>query len=264
MTIASVATASAVVASPSIAAKIPSLPITETVRNILEEDPRIVELGEKIASLLQAYRTLTAQETEAYATFERVRPALPDDLIATVDKYPALRDCFVEEFYGRGFVEPATAIGGDGKTYAKPPRRVLDSKRLRIHIIEYDIGRTTKRDREIRRLARLAMNYERATQDAWEGVHNIENERRWAAHDLEHLAYGLRKLEPKTIAGVLIFAQALSAFEEAERCAGKIIGGSAQILGPKLAAAILRLGGRQEHSVLSAESFSHAATGGAV
>lgn len=159
----------------------PALPTAETVRNIPAEGPRILELGEKIDPLLQAYRALTTQETEAYATFERTRPPPPDDLIETSAKYPGLRDCFVEEFNGCDFVEPATMIGADGKTYAKPPRRVLDSKRLRIHIIEYDIGRTTKRGREIRRLARLAMTYERARRDAWDkvSVHNIENERRW-------------------------------------------------------------------------------------
>jgi hypothetical protein len=111
------------------------------------------------------------------------------------------------------------------------------------------------------------MTYERATQSAWEdaGVPSIENERRWAAHDLEHLAYDLSRLEPKTIAGVLIFARALRAFEEAECCAGKMIGGSAQILGPKLGAAILlRFGGPQARSALTAELLSLAAAGDAV
>lgn len=85
-----------------------------------------------------------------------------------------------------------------------------------------------------------------------------------AAHDLEQLAYDLRNLEPKTIAGVLIFARALSAFEEAERCADRIIGGSAQILGPKLAVAVLRFGCGQARSALTADSLSLAATGVAV
>jgi hypothetical protein len=267
MTIASVTAVSAAVVSPSIAANIPSSAnIGEYAESPVgegqAEDPRILELGAKIDPLLQAYKSWTAREPEAYAIFQRLCPPVPDDLVTAHEKYPSLRDCRVEEQDCRGFPEPTTYIGSDGKRYATPPRRILDSKLLRIRIIKFDVGRTSKIGRETRRLARLAMSYERAKQDAISesDYANIENERRWAAGNLLNLAYDLRKLEPKTPLEIAIYARALVAFEEAESCAGRITGGSAQLLGSKIAAAILQLGSEQGRL---AEAPSVATAGGA-
>ena len=247
MSLTSIATAATAIASPSIASALPSAEAgtKPAVQNLPAEDPRIIELGEKIDPLLRSYQYWAAREVEAYATYLRLRPPIPEELLTAHKQYSFISDCRAEESDCRGFKECETYIGDDGREYANRPRHILKSKPLRIFIIERDLGRSTKWERDIRRLARLAASYERAVQEALveSDYDNIENKQRSASYELEQLVYDLRELEPNTISGALIFARALTAFQEAESCAGKIIGGSAQLLGSKLAAAVLRVSG---------------------
>jgi len=201
------------------------------------EDPRAVELGKRIELLLQDYNEIFKRQAEAYATFLRIRPTLPEQLVVSRENHLFIRSCAVDE----SDLISSSAVNN--------PRRILDSKLLRDqnHRIELRIKMSSKLRREVRRLTRLATQYEKTLQAALAESRYpvIEQEMRRVALDLEQVAYALRDVHIHTMEGVLILARTLSTFEKAEVSAGKLIGGSAQILGSKLAEAFLRISGRE-------------------
>lgn len=186
---------SAFVAAPA-AVAVPAIAATAPAPTEL---PELIEIGQKLTALFDEYRAAVAKKIEARETYEQTRPALPDDLIHRG------RD-------SAGLVREETDINGatvwpDG---AEAPRWIYSAKDLQIHIIRHDTSRHTKEGRRLRRLAKIAKNYEAGTKAAHiaSGYDDCLGDAASVAGEINIAAAKLLKLEPITLRGVLIVARA--------------------------------------------------------
>lgn len=216
--------APAVVAAPAIAAQVEPGPV---------EAPELLSLGEELRAHLTTYRDATARFAAAREHYERIKPAVPDDLIVPKGADRMLTD----HLSARDFEIDGTEI--------LPPRRIYDRRSLQAHIIVHDVSRTTREGRRLRRLARLAKAYEAARDAAareagyWEADHAAGD----ATACLAGLNHRLLQVEPKTLAGARILAEACTALWEARDRIGAGAHTHTSALGLHLAGALLRLTG---------------------
>lgn len=209
------------------------------------EDAILLALGEQIDPLLAAYRMALARHTEARALAEANCPQVPEELVC---KGPQWAGCTEREQDVEGKdVWPPNYVGADGKTYARPPRNILNSVATNAAIKRgnlYCDGRTAFGKR-LRALIRTAERYEAERETAIErsGVLGAADELRWAATDIDVLAWKIRDFAPVTVAGVLIQARALAAHGESEQHGSGFTGRAGLTLGRQLADAVLRVEG---------------------
>lgn len=174
--------ASALGAAPAIAAKAAAP----------TESPELLELGERLSSLGRALAVSVARWDEAKALFERTRPALPEDLRA--------KPC------DRMF----DMIAGDMDVAGGETASIYVDRRVRAHIVLHDISRHTRQGKRLRRIARIARQYEaaeRAADDA-SGRDACQIEAQSAAMAYTNAVCELRDHEASTMSGVLILARA--------------------------------------------------------
>lgn len=213
---------------------------------LLPENPDLLALGERIEPLLAAYRAALARYNEARATAEANCPAVPDEIVV---KGPQWHICAEREQDVDGKdVWPPNYVGEDGKTYVRAPRYLLNSVYTRAAVERgnlYCDGRT-RFGKQLRKLISIAERYEAEREAAIEasGIRDAAHNRYLAAVDIERLAYDVREFEPRTMAGVLIHARALTAMRESSD--DKWSQKAAAALGDGLADAVVRLAGGAE------------------
>lgn len=187
---------------PAIAAQAPDVGKFPTSH----EPAELLALGEQLQERLATYRETAACKVAAREHYERIKPALPAELIVPEDT-DRMGELSVVEW------DPMR------RHAAEPYRRIYDRRRLQIHIIARDVSKTTKRGRQLRRLARLAKEREAGMDAAirLSGYHEAEEEARIAAEAICALAVPLLQHTPVTMVGLAIFAQALLAAQEVKK-----------------------------------------------
>jgi hypothetical protein len=222
--------APAVVAAPAIAAQAPLTDVGNFPTST--ESPELLALGEQLQSRLATYREAAARKVAARANYERIKPALPDELIVP-EGSDHLGDLSVVEW---NHIDHRAS---------EPHRRIYDWRRVQIHIIGRDVPKTTKRGRQLRRLARLAKKHEAGMEAAIQqsGFHEAEDGARNAAEAICCLAVPLLQHTPASFVGLAIFAKALLAAQEVKK---DLLEGSPtyfSALGDHLAKGLIRLQG---------------------
>ena len=200
---------------------------------LVEEIPELLALGARVQPALDAYRESRARRADARTLFAQLCPPIPDELIAKRGDWSLYNECGEDE---RDL---------DGQVVQPPngelPRRILRAKLLQIFILRCEMGRSTRRERHIRSLARLASRHEKAIaqalkQSGYADWSEAVCETSW---ELRDIAYACDGFEPRTPKGVAIMARVLLAAAEAEIVWGNMRGRAAQILGPGLARAVI-------------------------
>jgi DNA-directed RNA polymerase subunit F len=162
----------------------------------IEEAPELLELGRQLPGLAGRVEAITARHTEAMATFERLRPQLPDDLILKT---------------GENWELAAEERGPDGHVVRQRPygpRRILQSKLIRAHLILHEVPRN-KHGTNLRRLARMAKKYETSFAAAARsaGIDPALDELCDVVCAVDKVAYAMIEVQPRTMLGVQIVAQ---------------------------------------------------------
>ena len=210
-----------VAAAPVMAASRPN-PIPET--------PGLLDLGEKLAAAESRLRKAIDLKAEALALYERTRPQLPEELIATS------RD------RQTGRAEDREVPGGEDQC-------IYVWRGIRADLIRYDISRKTKEGKRLRHLARVAKKYEVAELAALagSGLDDAKEASLFAAHEYIALTRDLAKVDGAlTVDGARIFAKALPTFAAALPKAGYITSITQERhMAIKLADAFLRLNGEE-------------------
>ena len=223
---ASTAAVAAVAATPAVAAPV--------VREHLE----LLAIGDQLSAMLEAYRGALRRRAEAVEAFESLCPPIPPDLVIR----PSSPQCrwSIHDGITRENVNFLTLKRIDDK-------RIYDAKGLKIHIIQHDVPSTTKEGRRLRRLARMAMQFEKARDAALQSCGYLDAEEACsdAVYDLEKLAIeAARAPLPRTRHGVEILARVTTAIAEIadEFGNGITITNKAAALGRRLAEATLSIG----------------------
>lgn len=221
--LSAIVAAPAAVAVPAIAAQSPPT---------FPETPELLALGDQLQARLATYREAAARKVAAREEFERIKPEVHPELIVQGD-IDRMSDMSATEW------DPMRGSA------AEPYRRIYDRRRIQIHIIARDVSKTTKRGRQLRRLARLAKAYEAGMEAAirQSGYHEVEEEALIAAKAICNLAVPLLEHTPVSMVGLAIFAKALLAAQEVK---GDLLEGSPMYfsaLGRHVAKALLGLQG---------------------
>lgn len=222
----------AVAAAPAAAAVIPASKVDEV--------PELLAIGDQLPGLLDAFRAALKSRDESVALFEGQCLPIPTDLVLPPPS-PQMRWADYCEIT-RENINFLTGKRIDDK-------RVYDAKALKVHIIQHDVPGTTKEGRRLRRLARIATQFEKARDAALRssGWCDAEEACSDAAYDLEKLAIeATRAPLPRTQHGVEILARILSALGEVVDDVGysATIINKATVLGVRLAEAVLGLPAR--------------------
>jgi hypothetical protein len=208
---------------------------------LVQEDPAIVALGERIEPLLVAYRNAAEDRVKARAKAEASCPAVPEEIVCNGPFWAGCTnsECDVEG----GEILPPAVVGED--KYARRPRQILHSESTNAAIARGNLhcDRRTTFGKKLVRLIDTAEKYEaeRATAIERSGLDDAMERQYFAGIEVQTLAFEAFEIEPRTMAGVLVQSQALSACAETEVELGYHRGRSAQLVGLALAQSIARL-----------------------
>lgn len=251
--VATIMAAFAPVAGTAVAIAAPPRPPAVVIPPAPSESPELLALGAEVETKLSSYRAAAAQLAEARATAAALWPVAPTEIVVDRrDRYARdlFADCYERETDFEGEQVWPDPFTKDGKEFQMPPRDLLRSDALAQFLAEV---RAEPDDWDDDGLAddlagrvRAAEAYEAACAHAIE-TSDIE-EAKWKARrgasELLDLLREIRNHVPRTIAGVLIVARAVTAFGEAQKDSywpsdHIHMGGS--ILGATLADAVLRV-----------------------
>jgi|SRR5712664_1618080 len=205
---------------------------------LISESPKLIALGEEIAPRLEKYRAAVQRRLVARAT---PWPTVPSEIVLTTRKGRDLYD---------GCYAPETDIEGKevcpepkNDRHSLPPRRLLKAGPLKEFVIKYNVRPRTKWGRELKKIIAVAEKYEEACETAIRasGINDAGRAVRNSAYDLQTLAWELKQVQPRTMAGALIYARAILAYDEAAADAYLGAGYASKILGQQMADAIVRL-----------------------
>jgi hypothetical protein len=197
----------------------------------------LLAIGDQLSGLLDTYRSALKRRDESVALFERLCLPIPADLLLPPPS-PQMRWADYCEIT-RENINFLTGKRIDDK-------RVYDAKALKIHIIQQGVPRTTKEGRRLRRLARIASQFE-AKRDAAlkvSGYLDADEACSDAAYEIERLAVASVKAPlPRTRHGVEVLARLTSAIGELadEFGNGVAIVNKAAALGRRLADATISI-----------------------
>ena len=203
---------------------------------LVQEDPAIIALGERIEPLLTAYRSAAEDRLKARASAEASCPAVPEELVCNGAYWAGCTDSD-RDVEGKEILHKA--FSDDGETSWRVPRRILNSGETKAAIARGTLfcDRRTTFGKKVVRLIQTAEKYEAEREAAIEqsGLPDAMARQWEAAYDLEKLAYEACDIEPQTMAGALIQARALTAYAEAEIEVGHYRGRAGQLVGLALA-----------------------------
>ena len=198
--------------------------------NPVPETPGLLDLGEKLAAAESRLRKAIDLKAEAMALYERTRPQLPEELIAT----PRDRQ---------------TGRAEDREVPGDKDQCIYVWRGIRADLIRYDVSRKTKEGKRLRHLARVAKKYEDAEIAALaaSGFDDAKQASLAAANEYIALTRDLAEVDGALTAdGARIFARALPAFAAALPEAGYVtMITQERHMAIKLAAAFLRLNGEE-------------------
>lgn len=202
------------------------------------EAPELLAIGDQLPGLLDAFRDALSRRTAAVALFESQCLPIPADLILPPPS-PQLRWVDYQSIT-REHINFLTCKRIDDK-------RVFDAKALKIHIIQQDVPSTTKEGRRLRRLARIATQFEKKRDAALKasGYCDADEACSDASYEIERLAIATMTAPlPRTRHGVEILARMTSAIGEVadEFGNGITIVNKAAALGRRLAEATTEVG----------------------
>jgi hypothetical protein len=208
------------------------------------ENPDLLALGEQMDSVLAAFHTAAARKAEARALAEKLCPPVPDEI---VENDPVVSSSYTaQEVDVEGDVVFPPNVVRDGREYARPPRRIINSELAKRAVKQGNMyaPKRTKAGRAFWEKIAIAEHYEAARAAAIEaaGLREATEAHYWAALDVEKLAYKIRDAEPVTTRGVLIHAQALLAFAEVDGISSSYPGKAALMLGRRLAELMVKVG----------------------
>jgi hypothetical protein len=207
------------------------------------EDPTVIALGERIDPLLETYRNAVACHRAARAQAEANCPDVPEEIVC---KGPQWLGCTERErdVEDRD-VWPPNYVGDDGKTYARPPRRIFNSQPAKAAIARGNLycDRRTLFGKRLVKLVEAAERYEAGRETAinQSGLTAAKTNLYFACVELERLAHGAAEIKPRTTAGLSIQARALNSYAEAETELDREAGQSGAVVGLALAQSVLRL-----------------------
>lgn len=206
-----------------------------------EEHPLLLEAGQRLDGLVEAYTAATARLAEATALARTLVPDVPEEIVAYSHFWSGctyeVRDVD-DKPLSSGLVAYA-----DGKTWPAPPKKIIDSTGLRSLIkagrIQCD-GRTSF-GKAVKRKIALAERYENERARALERSELPEAREAafFASKAIDDLAREVAVIEPKTHAGAVVFARVLVAYAAIEDGGNRHHG--VMILGKPLAEAVARL-----------------------
>lgn len=216
-------------------------PVAQAATLELQESPELVMIGEKLSTLLDAYRGATARKVEAVEHFERTRPTVPAELVRSPQ----------ERRYG-DLCWPETNIDGEDVYLSEDgyQRYIFRWKNVQSHVILREISPRTREGKWLRKIARLAKKHERHTAAArvQSGYDDLSREAQLVALKIDELARRLHtetELTPRGSKGLVIYAEALTAIADCfESGDARGLGHQAR-LGSILAGSLLRLQGDQ-------------------
>jgi hypothetical protein len=216
------------------------------------ESPELLALGAEVDVKLDAYRAAAARLAEARAIAVALWPIPPESiLVPHIEDRNRFEGCWerAEDFEGKMIYRDI--VGTDGKLYRNAvPLFVLQAEDLEglLELVrEYpdDWSELGTAEEMVDRIE-AAKLYEAACAHAIEASEIVEVKElaRGCASDLHSLLFYIREHVPRSVAGVLIMARAVMAYEEAQKeshSPGERASG--HILGRELADAVLRLAG---------------------
>ncbi|WP_315789343.1 hypothetical protein [Bradyrhizobium sp. SZCCHNR3027] len=224
----------------------------------IAENPELLGLGAELEEIFASYQAAAARLSEARISAAKLWPVRPPAaiVVATAQQRRAFVGCFEQAYGFDGEPLYRSAVGADGKVYQDALQlNLLRSDRLRERLAsvrdfpeEWEDNKQGWLDEQADLQARLgaAECYEAACQYATQAS-GIAAARKWVqdlAQDLHLVLFDIRQYVPRTMAGVLIFARAVAAYDEAQ--ANSLSGGERAgglILGSELAEAVLRIAG---------------------
>jgi hypothetical protein len=209
---------------------------------LVQEDPAIIALGQRIEPLLVAYRNAAEERLQARTAAEASCPAVPEELVI---QGTFLAGCTVSECDVEGGEILHDVFSMDGTKYRRVPRQILNSEETKAAIARGTLhcDRRSQFGKKLVRLIETAEKYETERESAIErsGLDDARERQYLAGIEVQTLAFGAFEIEPRTMAGVLVQARALNACAETEVDLGYYRGRSAQLLGVALAQSIARL-----------------------
>ncbi len=159
------------------------------------EAPELLELGARLADLTVKIRAAHVRIDEARAAFDRLKPALPREIMAS-----------------KGAIFSTLLRGVDGQPVKADGGRdlidVFSSREVRAHIIRHDVPRNTKEGRQLRRIARLAQKHEREHEAAVQacGFDEASDALSGLQIELQCLAEAAAAIKPVTSEGLAVYA----------------------------------------------------------
>lgn len=197
----------------------------------LQEDPRLLALGNRLDDLLARHGVAIEREAQAKAELAKLAPSLPQELIASPTESHLWTQAVRTDCNG--------VMQEDGR-----PLRVYTASLMQLWVDEHpEISRHTARSRRVRRLLRVAKRYETDVAEA-ERMTGIQ-ERGDAVFEvrfaMQTLLTELIGIDPKTPVGVSIYARAVIAVDVVLKAPWRREASYGEQLGAGLAAAFLRL-----------------------
>jgi hypothetical protein len=164
------------------------------------ESPELLALGERLQGEVAAYRAAVARKAEAFAEYERLRPAIPAEILAEHEGNLATME-----------------KGPDGVPIGGGPREcsgfffLYRSNLVKAELIRREIPTNTKEGRRWRKVARIAKKYERDKANALRASGYVEARNMVSAIPLQDLAKEIGKIKPTTLQGLTVYAAAFLA-----------------------------------------------------
>jgi hypothetical protein len=197
------------------------------------ENPELLALGEQLRQTLTDFHAATARKAEARDKAERLCPPVPNDIV--VDEPSRL--C-------ASYTEFETDVEGNER---EQERRIIVSAQARQAVRNgyFSASRRTKAGREFWHKVAVAEQYEAQRAAAIEeaGLNAAMEAEHWAAVAVERIARKIGDIEPRTMAGVVILARALIAFDQVAEISNGNPQRATLLLGNTLAEAVERVGG---------------------
>lgn len=199
-------------AAPVAVAAMPAVAATTS----LAEAPELLELGVRLDTLHRDYRTAARRVAEARQAYERLHPALPEEIIWRPE------DCRHD---GRLYETGELQYDVDGKVVSRDgqPLRLYRANLLQAHVIRYEVSRHAKEGKRLRRIARLAKKHETEIAAAYREsrLREAMSAARDVATQIQDIAYDeILKIRPRSPRGVTIYATALLALDDARIAGG--------------------------------------------
>ncbi len=192
--------------------------IAATTAPAVTEAPELLAIGARLPDLVTRLRAAKLGLDEAVAAYERLKPAIPPEIIAPRGES---RDLTEMERGHDG--QPVRHLDSDRVFW-----NLYSSRKVKAHIILNEIPARTKEGRRVRRIVRLAAKYEKDHKAAIEASgYSKANSAIW---DLrielqDDFAKAALAIKPVTMKGLAVYAAIIIAGNGPAKHDGRAVGG---------------------------------------